>query len=153
MSMTTKGVSMAKTLAPILQPVVALLIWSLVMWLWMLVTRIPAMMAQKVVLDPNVPPKDLTRNLPARVRWKADNYNHLMEAPTLFYAAALVIAFADPSSEVAVLAAWAYVLLRVMHSLVQALVNHIPSRLALFVLSTVALAMVVWKAAQAVFTM
>ncbi len=144
---------MAKTLAPILQPVVALLIWSLVMWLWMLVTRIPAMMAQKVVLDPNVPPKDLTRNLPARVRWKADNYNHLMEAPTLFYAAALVIAFADPSSEVAVLAAWAYVLLRVMHSLVQALVNHIPSRLALFVLSTVALAMVVWKAAQAVFTM
>ncbi|MFZ4625930.1 MAG: hypothetical protein ACOYNF_17055 [Rhodoferax sp.] len=72
---------MALKLAPILQPVVALLIWSLVMWLWMLVTRIPAMMAQKVVLDPNLPPKDLTRDLPARVRWKADNYNHLMGSP------------------------------------------------------------------------
>ncbi len=136
---------------PILQPVVALLAWSLVMWLWMLVTRIPAMMALHVVLDPNLPPKDLTRDLPARVRWKADNYNHLMEAPTLFYAAALVVALAAPGNASAVMAAWAYVLLRVLHSLVQALVNHIPSRLFLFVLSTVALAVLVWQAALAVF--
>ena len=137
---------------PILQPVVALLIWSLVMWLWMLLTRIPAMMLQKVVLDPNVPPKDLTRDLPARVRWKADNYNHLMEAPTLFYAAALVLALTPSPLGPALGAAWAYVLLRVLHSLVQALVNHIPTRLFLFVLSTVALAVVVWQAARAVFT-
>ncbi len=133
------------SVSAMLQPVVALLGWSLVMWLWMLVTRIPAMMLQKVVLDPNVPPKDL------RVRWKADNYNHLMEAPTLFYAAALVLAIADPTNSAAQSAAWAYVLLRVLHSLVQALVNHIPSRLFLFVLSTVALAVVVWHAARAVF--
>jgi len=143
---------MSNTMAQsILQPVVALLIWSLVMWLWMLVTRIPAMMAQKVVLDPNLPPKDLTRDLPARVRWKADNYNHLMEAPTLFYAAALVLAVTGSTPGQALAAAWAYVLLRVMHSLVQALVNHIPTRLFLFVLSTVALALVVWQAARAVF--
>ena len=134
----------------ILQPVVALLIWSLVMWLWMLVTRLPAMMKQRVVLDPKLPPKDLTRDLPARVRWKADNYNHLMEAPTLFYAAALVLAVANSASEVALKAAWAYVVLRVMHSLVQALVNHIPTRLFLFVMSTLALAVVVWQAALAV---
>ena len=136
---------------PLLQPVVALLIWSLVMWLWMLLTRIPAMMAMKIVLDPNVPPKELTLSLPARVRWKADNYNHLMEAPTLFYAAALVVAFAAPTNGVAISAAWAYVLLRVLHSLVQVLVNHIPSRLFLFVLSTLALATLVWQAARAVF--
>ena len=139
------------SVSAMLQPVVALLGWSLVMWLWMLVTRIPAMMLQHVVLDPNVPPKDLTRDLPPRVRWKADNYNHLMEAPTLFYAAALVVALADPSNSAALTAAWAYVLLRVLHSLVQALVNHIPTRLFLFVLSTVALAVLVWQAARAVF--
>jgi len=135
----------------ILQPVVALLAWSLVMWLWMLVTRLPAMMLQKVVLDPNLPPKELTRDLPARVRWKADNYNHLMEAPTLFYAAALVLALTQPANGTAITAAWLYVLLRVMHSLVQALVNHIPSRLFLFVLSTLALAVVIWQAGRAVF--
>jgi len=136
---------------PILQPVVALLSWSLVMTLWVFVTRIPTMVAMKVKLDPNVPPKDLTRNLPANIRWKADNYNHLMEAPTLFYAAALVVACVSPNNSVALTAAWAYVLLRVLHSLVQALFNHIPSRLFLFVLSTVALAIVIWQAARGVF--
>ena len=135
----------------ILQPVIALLIWSLVMTLWVLFTRIPAMMAHKVVLDPILPPKDLTRNLPAKVRWKADNYNHLMEAPTLFYAATLVLAITDHANGAAATAAWAYVLLRILHSLVQSLVNHIPTRLVLFVLSTIALATVVWHGARAVF--
>jgi hypothetical protein len=137
--------------SPILQPVIALLIWTLVMSFWLLFTRIPAMMAQKIVLDPKVPPKELTKDLPAKVRWKADNYNHLMEAPTLFYAAALVVALADPTNGAAVTAAWVYVVLRVMHSLVQVLINHIPSRLFLFLLSTAALAVVVWHGARAVF--
>ena len=135
----------------ILQPVVALLMWSLVMWLWMLLTRVPAMMAMKIALDPALPPRDLTLSLPARVRWKADNYNHLMEAPTLFYAAALVIAVTDPANSLAIASAWAYVALRVAHSLVQALINNIPSRLFLFVLSTIALASLVWCGAHAVF--
>jgi len=73
-----------------------------------------------------------------------------MEALTLFYAAALVLAVADSTSEVALNAAWAYVVLQVMHSLVQALINHISSRLFLFVMSTVALAVLVWQAARAV---
>lgn len=135
---------------PILQPVVVLLGWTWFMSVWVLVTRIPAMLAQNIALDPNVPPKDLTRDLPAKVRWKADNYNHLMEAPTLFYAVALVIGFSDPGNGAAVTTAWGYVLLRVLHSLVQALVNHIPTRLFLFVLSTIALAVLMWHAALAV---
>jgi len=135
----------------ILQPVVALIMWSLVMWLWMLLTRVPTMIVMKIALDPTVPPKDLTLSLPARVRWKADNYNHLMEAPTLFYAAALVLALTDPTNGLAISAAWAYVGLRVAHSLVQALVNHIPSRLFLFILSTVALGVMVGCGARAVF--
>ena len=134
-----------------LQPVLALLIWTLVMWLWMLLTRVPAMMALRIVLDPKLPPKELTQSLPARVRWKADNYNHLMEAPTLFYAAALVLALTDPTNALARNAAWAYVALRVAHSLVQSLVNHIPTRLLLFIASTVALATLVWCGARAVF--
>jgi hypothetical protein len=139
------------TSTALLQPVVALLIWSLVIWLWMYVTRIPAMQAMNLPLDSNLPPKDLTLPLPARVRWKADNYNHLMEQPTLFYAAALVMAMADPGNNVALMAAWAYVLLRVCHSLVQVLVNVIVIRFALFALSTIALAVLVWQGACTVF--
>ena len=61
-----------------LEPVVVLLGWSMLIWFWTLVTRIPAMQAMKIKLDPSIPPSELTRSLPARVRWKADNYNHLM---------------------------------------------------------------------------
>lgn len=137
--------------SPLLQPVLALVVWSLVMWLWMYVTRIPAMQAMQIKLDPTLPPKELTAPLPPRVRWKADNYNHLMEQPTIFYAAALVVAIADPANGTALMAAWAYVLLRVAHSLVQVLVNHIMTRFSLFVVSTLALMVLVWQGARAVF--
>lgn len=82
--------------AAILQPAVALMAWTMVMWLWMYATRIPAMNAAK--LDPDALAQDPTRTLddilPAQVQWKAHNYNHLHEAPTLFYAVCLVLAVA-----------------------------------------------------------
>lgn len=136
---------------PILQAVVALLIWSMLIWLWTLVTRIPAMQAMKIKLDPTIPPRDLTRDLPARVRWKADNYNHLMEQPTLFYAAAITVALVDPANPIAPAAAWSYVLLRIAHSLTQTLFNHIPTRFFLFVVSSIALIVLIVQAAKAVF--
>ena len=136
---------------PILQPVVALLIWSMLIWFWMLVTRIPAMQDMKIKLDPTVPPKELTRSLPARIRWKADNYNHLMEQPTLFYAAALTMALSDPGNGVALASAWAYVLLRIAHSLTQTTFNHIMTRFSLFLASSAILLVLLYQAAKAVF--
>jgi hypothetical protein len=78
--------------SPILAPLVALVLWSFVMWAWLYATRIPAMMKGKVVYDPHRLPEEFHAQLPAKVRWKADNYNHLMEQPTLFYAVTLTLA-------------------------------------------------------------
>ncbi|MBP7080657.1 MAG: MAPEG family protein [Rhodocyclaceae bacterium] len=135
----------------ILQPVVVLLIWSLVIWSWMYATRIPAVVAMKMVLDPNVPKGEQMATLPPNVRWKADNYNHLMEAPTMFYAVALTLAVAGAGHGVAVAMAWVYVGLRIIHSLVQVTSNNIPTRFAVFVLSTLAQAVLVALAVRAVF--
>ena len=66
----------------VIQPVVALVIWSMVMWLWMYATRLPAIAAMKMEMDPEAPSSVQMAQLPAKVRWKADNYNHLMEQPT-----------------------------------------------------------------------
>ena len=131
----------------ILQPVVALLIWSLVMWLWMLVTRLPAMMKQRVVLDPKLPPKDLTRDLPARVRWKADNYNHLLQQPVMFYAIALTLALLGAGEGLNLTLAWWYVGLRVVHTLHQTLWNKIEIRFVLFSLSSLVLIALIVRAA------
>ena len=135
----------------ILAPVVALAGWSLVMWVWMYATRLPAMLKARIKLDPTVPPSVLTSTLPPRVRWKADNYNHLMEQPTIFYALALTLALAGTGDALAVCIAWAYVGLRIVHSAVQALTNIILVRFLLFVVSTVCLMVLAVRAAMAVF--
>ena len=136
---------------PMLAPVVALVAWTLVMWLWMYATRIPAIVKARMRLDPNAPRGEQMAQLPPQVRWKADNYNHLMEIPTIFYAVALVLALLGDSSTISVGLAWAFVILRVVHSLWQALFNVIQVRFALFVLSTLPLFGLTFRAAQAVF--
>jgi hypothetical protein len=126
--------------SPILAPVVALVAWSMVMWTWMYATRLPAMFRMKMKSDPYAPRGEQMNQLPAEVRWKADNYNHLMEQPTIFYAIALSLALMSHGDGLNLTLAWVYVGLRVVHSLVQALINKIEVRFVLFVLSSLALA-------------
>jgi len=137
----------------ILQPVVALAAWTMVMWLWMYATRIPAMNAAKVDPDSIVrdPEMKLDKLLPPEVQWKAHNYNHLHEAPTVFYAIAIVLAIVGQGDGLNAQLGWAYVALRVIHSLVQAIINKVVVRFALFALSSLVLIALIVKAAIAVF--
>lgn len=119
-------------------PVLALVTWTLVMWVWMYATRIPAMQKAKIDLA------ELSRTgaplvLPPKVARVADNYNHLHEQPTIFYALALAAQLAGVSDPLSVGLAWGYVGLRVAHSLIQATVNVIPVRFLVFTLGTLVL--------------
>jgi hypothetical protein len=138
-------------ISPIVAPVIALAVWTHVMWFWMYVTRIPAILAAKIKLDPTVPKGQLMATLPPRVRWKADNYNHLFEQPTVFYAVALALAVIGHGSGINATLAWAYFALRVAHSLWQSLVNNIRIRFTLFALSAFTLMVLTLNAARAVF--
>lgn len=131
----------------LLLPVVALVGWTFVMWAWMYVRRIPAIRRARMKLDPFAPRGQQMAELPPEVRWKADNYNHLMEQPTQFYAVAIVLALVAGTGSLEVGLAWAYVALRVIHSLVQALVNIIELRFALFFLSSLVLIAMTVRAA------
>jgi hypothetical protein len=135
----------------ILQPVVALAGWTMAMWVWMYATRIPAVVALK--LDPDSlarnPEARLDKLLPPQVQWKAHNYNHLHEAPTVFYAVAIVLAIAGQGDGLNAWLGWAYVGLRVIHSLVQATVNKVTLRFTVFVASSVVLAALIVRAAIA----
>jgi hypothetical protein len=137
----------------ILKPVVALMAWTMVMWLWMYATRIPAM--SKAGIDAGKMQggtgKDLDAVLPANIQWKAHNYNHLHEAPTLFYAVALVLAMIGEGGGLNLTLGWAYVALRVVHSLVQAISNRVVIRFLLFVLSSLVLIALIVHAGIAVF--
>jgi hypothetical protein len=137
----------------ILQPIVALAGWTMIMWWWMYLTRIPAMSkagidGAKMVGSTGA---SLRAQLPDSVSWKADNYNHLHEAPTVFYAIALVLAITGQGDGLNALIAWIYVGLRVLHSLVQVTANRVLVRFALFALSSLALMALILHAAMFVF--
>jgi hypothetical protein len=84
--------------SPILSPLIVLVLWTFVMWGWLYATRIPAVRKHKIVYDPRRPSEEFHAQLPAEVRWKADNYNNLMEQPTIFYAVVLTLAFLSAGS-------------------------------------------------------
>ena len=93
------------------------------MCVWLYAARIPALKRHNIVYDPRRPSEEFHAQLPAEVRWKADNYNNLLEQPTIFYAVALTLAFLNAGSGLNAGLAWLYVALRISHSLVQVLVT------------------------------
>jgi hypothetical protein len=137
----------------ILEPLAVLAAWTMVMWLWMYATRIPAMRAAKIDANSMVGGKgtDLDGKLPEQVQWKAHNYNHLHEAPTVFYAVALALALLGEGDGLNAQIAWVYVALRIIHSLFQAMVNKVMPRFALFAASSLALIALVVHLLVAVF--
>lgn len=142
-------------LTTLLGPAFALVVWTFVMLLWLYATRIPAMARLKI------DPQEYARTgakpaLPPAVNRPADNYNHLHEQPTLFYALCVIFTMATamaPAEPIALYAAWAYVGIRIVHSLVQATVNIIMVRFMLFNLATIALGIVAWRTGLALFSL
>lgn len=140
----------------ILQPVVILAAWTMIIWIWMYATRLPAMGRAGIDAKNMVGStggglrNDLIARGEERASWVADNYNHLHEAPTVFYAVSIVLAMIGQGDNLNATIAWAYVALRIAHSLVQIFSNRVIVRFMLFALSTLALIMLVVHAVMAV---
>ena len=136
----------------ILAPVVALVAWSLIVMFWMVATRLPAMKRKGIDLNTarGGHPGALDGVIDEKAQWKAHNYIHLMEQPTLFYAICLVLALTGHGDGINAILAWVYVGFRVLHSLVQGTVNIIRYRFLLFLVSSLALVALTVHAAMAV---
>jgi len=121
-----------------LTPILALIVWTFVLWIWMYATRIPAMRAAGI--DPaRMKRKEELDVLPTKVKQIADNYNHLHEQPTIFYALALYSHVAGTADAVNVALAWSYVGIRIVHSLIQCTSNFIPLRFMVFMIGSLVL--------------
>jgi hypothetical protein len=138
--------------SPIIGPVVALVAWTLVIMVWMVVTRFAAMRRKGIGLKGRVGTRTgaLEGVIEDNVNWKAHNYTHLVEQPTLFYAVALSLALAGGGGGYNVILAWLYVGLRVLHSLVQTTVNIVVYRFILWLFSSLVLIALTVQAGRAV---
>lgn len=140
----------------IFEPVIVLAAWTMIVWIWMYATRLPAMGRAGIDGKTMVGSTgrglrdDLVAKGEVKASWVADNYNHLHEAPTIFYAVSTILGLIGQGDNLNATIAWAYVGLRIAHSLVQILSNRVIVRFALFALSSIALFMLVVHAAMAV---
>lgn len=137
--------------AQMLAPAAVLVLWSLIVLLWATATRFPAIarLQDKTGMGkPGMRGQDLEGVLPDKVNWKAHNYTHLMEQPTIFYPTVIILAAMGPgASDIAI--AWIYVAVRIVHSFWQATVNRLPVRILLFTISTIALLVLAVRAVMA----
>jgi hypothetical protein len=134
----------------LLTPVLALVTLTLLVWLWMYATRIPAMAKAGIDAQAARHPGSLDV-LPHPARSVADNYNHLMEQPTIFYALVFYIVLSGHSDKTHIYSAWAYVALRAVHTLVQGTINIVPMRFLVFTLSTLVLMVMAAREIWALF--
>lgn len=134
--------------AQMLAPAAVLIVWSLIILIWVGSSRLSAMKKMGVPLSAAQPGgrgQDLEGTLPPEIMWKSHNYTHLMEQPTIFYAAVVILAIMGAGA-IDVVFAWAYVALRVVHSLYQAKVNRVAVRFQLFRVMTLCLAVLAIRA-------
>ena len=127
--------------SPLLGPIVALVAWTLIVQIWMYATRLPAMRRAGISFKGRVGTRggSLEGKIPDEVNWKAHNYNHLLEQPTIFYAITIALILMHFDAAINVYLAWAYVAFRVAHSLVQATINVVFYRFLLFVCASLCL--------------
>lgn len=140
------------TLLQFLLPVLVLVAWTCILWIWLYATRIPAM--RNIKVDPKVarhPGGAWREQIPSRTRSVADNYNHLHEQPTIFYAIMFFAGLTGGGDTFGLGLAWAYVALRIAHSFVQIIIGTVMIRFAVFSLASLALMALVVKELLRVF--
>ena len=113
----------------LLTPVFVLILWTFTIFLIMSYGR------TRFMKDPQdaAHTKDLKGTLPAWVERTGDNYNHLFEQPIAFYVVTLSIASINSIDPLMMQLAWAFVILRIIHSLVQLTFNLVLLRFTIFV--------------------
>ena len=126
-------------ISPLLGPVVALVIWSIVMLVWMAIKRGP-LVGNSREIPPGSRGVDLEARHPGTAHWPAHNYQHLMEQPTIFYAIIFALLLMGFDAWINVYLAWAYVGLRIVHSIVQSTFNVVRIRFLIFLLASISLA-------------
>ena len=126
----------------LLLPMLTLAVWSLVILFTLILKRVKHANVAKVPPQEMRNPELAYANCTESINNVANNFKHLFEVPVLFYVVCISATLAGLTGGVMVALAWAFVGLRIVHSLIQCTVNIVMWRLSVFAASvTVLIAM------------
>jgi len=123
----------------ILQPMLAMMVLTAIVWFVLYARRLPAMRKVGVSSQEYTTPDKGAALLPESVSYPAHNFRNLFELPVLFYALCLYLFVTGTAQNVDVVAAWAFVGFRALHSLIHSTVNIVIARFLAYLAATIAL--------------
>ena len=135
----------------ILRPVLVVGLLTMVMAIWMFITRVPAMKKLRIHPQKGRNTSELRALLPDEVTRISNNYNHLFEQPVIFYMVVISIAILGHVDAIHVYCAWAYAIVRIVHSFVQATLDIVMLRFVIFILSWIILSTMLIREALMMF--
>ena len=131
----------------ILQPVMAMMLLTAVVWFVMYAKRIPAMQQARIPTQTWTTPEKVVELLPEAVNYPAYNLKNLFELPVVFYALCVILYVTDSVDTIYVAAAWTFFGFRVLHSLIHCTVNRVMARFLCYLVGSLALWFMVGRAA------
>ena len=131
----------------IIQPVVVLMLLTMLVWLRMSYLRISYMLKNKIDAQKLASPEECHSVLPDFINQTSNNFKNLFEAPIIFYVTCLVIVVTNSVDMIFVYLAWAYVLLRILHSVIHCTVNNVTARFYAYFVSSILMWVMVCKLA------
>ncbi|MBD2255885.1 MAPEG family protein [Nostoc parmelioides] len=137
----------------IFSPFFASMFLTFLVWVYMYIRRISFITTRKLKPQDLAVPNTLAQISPPSVFNPSDNLKNLFEIPVLFYALLLYLFITQQVDTVYVNAAWIFVLFRVLHSVVHCTFNLVILRFYLYLLATLAVWFIAFRAAFIHFSM
>lgn len=127
-------------------PMTAMLTLTLVVWIFLFVQRLGYVMAHNIDAQDMKTPAQLQAVIPAEHSSASNNFKNLLEMPVVFYAVSLHLTVFGLVDSLHITCAWIFVGLRVVHSLIHCSYNQVLHRFVIYLLSSVAVWMMVVRA-------
>ena len=136
----------------IFSPFFAMLFLTFLVWVYMYIRRIYFIIKNEIDSQKLAIPGTLAQISPPNVSNPSDNFKNLFEIPVLFYALVLYLFVTKQVDTVYVTAAWIFVVLRALHSIVHCTFNFVMLRFYLYLFSAIALWFIAIRAAFSHFS-
>jgi hypothetical protein len=138
-------------LQPLIQPIVALMLLTMVVWIYMYVVRIGYIKQHRIDPQSAATPEAMAKVLPDKINAPSNNLKNLLELPVIFYVVCIFLLALRPVDQITVNLAWAYVALRAVHSMIHCTVNIVIWRFVAYFLSSLVLWLMVMRLAMFAF--
>lgn len=123
----------------IVQPVLALMLLTCLVWCYMYFLRLRYVISNKIDAQELETPEQGNSLLPNHVNKPSNNFKNLFEAPIIFYVICISSILINQVDSVLIYLAWGFVMGRVVHSVFHCFSNSVIARFYAYFLSSIIL--------------